>query len=109
MNETLPQDSYKSQLKEWQTRFTQLQQRRKNLGLLRLAVFVVTIILVYIVFTTYGVIGVVPTIAGLGALLYLVSVDVANNSRIKNAQTLIQINEDELQALEHRFLHREDG
>ncbi|RYZ47344.1 MAG: hypothetical protein EOO14_23630, partial [Chitinophagaceae bacterium] len=42
-------------------------------------------------------------------MLYLVSVDVANNAKIRNSKTLIRVNEEELQALAHRFHDREDG
>ena len=108
MNETL-QESYGKQLNKFGTQLAQLQKRRKNLGWIRLVVFVLTIIVAYKIFTTYGAIGIVPTVVGLGILLYLVSVDVANNAKIKNVRTLIQLNEEELQALDHQYLSREDG
>ena len=109
MNETLPGESYTKQLTKFESQLLQLQKRRKNLGWIRLVVFVLTIIVAYQVFTTFGAIGIVPTIVGLGFLLYLVSVDVANNAKIKNVKTLIQANEEELQALDHQYLSREDG
>jgi hypothetical protein len=109
MSDTLPQHSYRRQLEKFTARLTQLQKKRKNLGWIRLAVFVVTVILAYKVFTTYGAIGLVPTIAGLGLLLYLVSMDVANNAKIKNTKTLILLNEEELQALAYQYTTKEDG
>jgi len=109
MKQIPAQESYRNQLKKFETLLAQLQEKRKNLGWLRFGVFVATIMLAYIIFTSYGAVGVIPTIAGLGFLLYLVSVDVANNSKIKNVQTLIRINEEELQVLEHQYLNREDG
>jgi hypothetical protein len=100
---------YQQQLDKFNTLLAQLQKRRSNLGWLRFAVFIVTMIAAYQVFTTFGLAGLVPTAAGIGLLLYLVSVDVANNARIRNTQTLIQINEEELQALDHLFMERENG
>ncbi|MDB5209081.1 MAG: hypothetical protein JWR72_4156 [Flavisolibacter sp.] len=109
MNESSPGDSYGQQVKNFTTVLSGLQERRINLGWGRLAVFAVTFFIAYQIFTVYGITGLLPTIAGLGLLLYLVSVDVANNAKISNVKTLIKINEEELQALDHQYTHREDG
>src|SRR5688572_9783602 len=109
MNALTTQEIYGQQLRKFTALLEQLQKKRSNLGWLRFAVFVVTIIIAYQVFTTFGLLGLVPTVMGIGFLLYLVSVDVANNARIRNTQTLIQINEEELRVLDHQFIDREDG
>ncbi|GAA4748370.1 MutS family DNA mismatch repair protein [Flavisolibacter ginsenosidimutans] len=80
-----------------------------RLGWLRLGVFVATILITYKVFTTYGAAGFLPAIIGLASLLYLVSIDVVNNAKIRNTRMLIQINEEELRALNHQFGNREEG
>jgi hypothetical protein len=109
MSTTTPQETYRQQLEKHKFLLNHLQQKRTRLGWVRLAVFLLTIIIAYNIFTTYGVEGLIPTVVGIGILLYLVSVDVANNTKIRNTKTLIQINEEELQALDHRFHFREDG
>jgi len=109
MNALSPEEVYRKQLETFNALLSQLQQKRRSLGLLRLAVFVATIAIAYYVFTRYGLMGLIPTTLGISVLLFLVSVDVANNSRIKNTQTLIQINEEELAILSHQYLNRHDG
>ena len=109
MNTSTVQETYRQQLENHKALLNQLQQKRTRLGWLRLAIFLLTIILAYNIFVTYGVAGLIPTVTGIGILLYLVSVDVANNTRIRNTKTLIQINEEELLSLEHQAHFREDG
>lgn len=105
----LPQHHYEQQLEKFNALLSQLQKKRSTLGWIRLGVFLLTVSAAYYVFVTYGLFGLIPTIVGLGTLLYLVSVDVANNNQIKNTKTLIQLNEEELQVLGHHFTDREDG
>src|SRR5437762_7006676 len=109
MKEILPQHCYQQELKKFTAQLTLLQKKRKQLGWMRFAVFTATVVIAYRVFINFGSFGVLPTIAGIGILLYLVSLDVVNNSSIRNTTTLIQINEEELAALEHHFTNREDG
>ncbi|RYF81072.1 MAG: hypothetical protein EON98_12815, partial [Chitinophagaceae bacterium] len=109
MTNSTPQAQYQQQLAVFQLQLAQLERRRKNLGWLRFLVFVVMVAVAYKVFTTFGVIGLVPTVIGIAILLYLVSVDVKNNANIRNTKTLIQINDEELDALQSRFQQREDG
>ncbi len=109
MNDSTPQPTYQQALQTHSAHLAVLEKKRSNLGWLRLAVFVVMVIAAYQVFTTLGLWGLVPTLLGIAALLYLVSVDVANNAKIRNTKTLIRVNEEELQALAHQFHNREDG
>ncbi|HEV7330997.1 MAG TPA: hypothetical protein VGN63_08165 [Flavisolibacter sp.] len=109
MNEYAPHDTYRQQLSQHQAHLLQLEKKRSRLGWLRLAVFLLTIILAYNIFTSFGVEGLIPTVVGIAILLYLVSVDVANNAQIRNTKTLIRLNEEELEVLAHRFYNRESG
>jgi hypothetical protein len=101
MNDSSAENSYTQQLEKFSTLLQSLQKKRTNLGWIRLAVFAATVLLAYKIFTVYGAGGLLPATTGLGLLLYLVSVDVANNAKIRNTKTLIKINEEELQALNH--------
>jgi hypothetical protein len=109
MNATTPEESYSQEHTRYQTLLAQLQKKRRHLGWIRLAVFLVMLVAAYQTFTRVGVAGLIPTVIGIGLLLYLVSVDVANNKKIRHTKTLIQVNEEELQVLHHDFLAREDG
>jgi hypothetical protein len=104
-----PQQQYTQGLAKQEEIFQQLKQRRKRLGWLRLGVFVATVLLAYKTFTAFGMFGLLPTIAGLGLLLYLVSLDVANNAKISNTKTLIRINENELKSLLQQLPDSDDG
>ena len=109
MNEYAPHDTYRQQLSQYQAYLLQLEKKRSRLGWLRLAVFLLTVVIAYNVFTIFGVEGVIPTVIGIAILLYLVSVDVANNAQIRNTKTLIRLNEEELEVLAHQFYNRESG
>ncbi|HET7896016.1 MAG TPA: hypothetical protein VFL47_00050, partial [Flavisolibacter sp.] len=108
-HEPTPQQRYGKQLEKFTKELQALQKKRSQLGWARLVVFVLTIVIAYWFFTTLGLVGFIPTVGGVGFLLFLVSKDVANNEKIRNAKTLIQVNEEELQALDHQFLNRENG
>lgn len=109
MKERSPEYSYGKQLEKFKGLLGQLQKKRANLGWGRLIVFVVTVIVAYKTFTIYGLTGLIPTVVGISILLFLVSVDVANNAKIRNTKTLVQLNEEELQALDHQYTSRESG
>ncbi|HUC82106.1 MAG TPA: hypothetical protein VMR70_14475 [Flavisolibacter sp.] len=104
-----PDTDYQQQLVALTAQLNGLEKKRKQLGWLRLVIFLLTIVVAYNVFVSYGLAGLLPTVLGIGFLLYLVSVDVANNAKIRNTKTLIRINEEEREALQHRFQQREDG
>ncbi|MDQ3277353.1 MAG: MutS family DNA mismatch repair protein [Bacteroidota bacterium] len=109
MSDLSPHNSYQKELEKYRAALARLEKRRSQLGWLRLAVFVITVIAAYQFFTTAGLWGLVPTVLGIGILLYLVTLDVANHALIRNTKTLIRVNEEELQVLAHRYFDREDG
>jgi DNA mismatch repair ATPase MutS len=101
--------AYQQQLKELNTLLSTQKQMRRRLGWLRFIVFVLTIIVSYQTFIHAGLYGWLAIATGLGILLFLVSFDVDNNAKIKNTETLISVNEEELKILQHHFHHRFDG
>ena len=100
---------YQLQLEHHQLQLKELLKKRNRLGWIRFIVFILMIIVSYQVFISFGIWGLLPTVAGIGMLLYLVSVDVNNNQKINNTRTLITINEEELRFLSHDFHHHYDG
>jgi hypothetical protein len=109
MKDTSPKEVYQRQWGKFTVLLSQLEKKRSRLGWLRLFAFTITIFAAYKIFTAYGPVGLLPTILGIGLLLYLVSLDVANNNKIRNTKTLIRINEEEIDLLNHRFFNREEG
>jgi len=108
-NEFSPKDFYQHQLEKFTRQVIKLQQKRARFGWARFAVFLMTIVAAYQLFSSYGLAGFIPTVLGIGILLYLVSLDTFNNEKLRNAKTLIQLNEDELRALNHQYTDRENG
>lgn len=109
MTEQTPTSLYLSELEKYKAQLAALLKKRSRLGWNRLIVFLLTIFLSYQVFVTAGIIGMLVVAAGLGFLLYLISVDVNNNQQIANTKTLIRLNEEELEVLDHRYSKRNDG
>src|SRR5688500_13638991 len=90
---------YQQQLEKHQSELNNLLKKRNRLGWIRFIVFIITILVSYQVFISFGIWGLLPTISGIGILLYLVSIDVNNNQKIKNTRTLITVNEEEIKIL----------
>ena len=107
--QTLPEATYNQQIEKHKALLDQQLKKRVRLGWSRLIVFILTIIISYKIFVAAGVIGLVAVVVGLAILLYLVSLDANNNSKIKNTKTLIHINEEELKILENNYHQRYDG
>jgi hypothetical protein len=101
--------TYQEQIQKHQLYLKELFKRRSKLGWMRLSVFFLTALIAYKVFLAAGLVGVPVIIAGLAILLYLISVDVNNNQNITNTQTLLKINEEELEALRYHYFERYDG
>ncbi len=104
-----PHDIYQQKRDRHQAELATLLAKRNRLGWLRLAVFVLGAGAAYFVFVRYGLAGLLPTFTATALLLYFVSLDVRNNAAIRNTKALIAINEEELNVLDHRFQHRDDG
>ncbi len=104
-----PEPYYSKQIDVIQKKSARLHQRKSLLGWLRLITLLVAIISAYIVFKY----GWIPFVADLVCflLLYirLVMLDLDNTQKISHQQHLLQINLDELKALNHEFGHFQDG
>src|SRR5690349_14582837 len=108
-NDHSPKAIYQKQLDLFTSLLSSLQKRRANIGWIRAGVFIATLIVAFKIFSSFGWIGLLPTITGFAFLLYLVSLDVANNEKIRNTKTLILLNEEELRLLANQYSDREDG
>lgn len=109
MAQQQPSTIYQQQTQKLGIELQALQARRSRLGWIRLIVFLITAAVCYKTFVAAGLWGILPLVAGIGILLYLVSLDVNNNAKIANVKTLIGINEEELQVLQNSYQNRYDG
>ena len=109
MQEPSPGKTYRDLIEKHQAHLGQLLKKRNRLGWARLFVFLVAAFIAYKLFISAGLAGLIPVVIGFGLLLYLISIDAANNHQIENARTLIKINEEELEILEHNYTKRETG
>jgi hypothetical protein len=111
MNSTqkIPSDIYQQQLKELHALLQKHLKKRSLLGWTRFGVFIGTALIAWKVFVTVGLPGLAVVVTGIALLLYLITIDVNNNRRINNIKTLIRINEEEIQTLNHKYYERFDG
>ena len=109
MSDNAPASIYKAQKEKYALLLGELQKKRKQLGWARFIVFIITVIITYKVFVSAGLYGLIVVAAGITLLLVLVSYDSDNNHHIANTKKRIQINEEELQALNNNYLFRADG
>jgi hypothetical protein len=104
-----PAEVYRKRIKEQQELLEILLKKRSRLGWVRLIVFILTIIITYQVFVMFGLWGILAVSLGIALLLFLVSIDVNNNQKIETVKTLIRINNNELDHLNHHYHQEYDG
>jgi hypothetical protein len=109
MEENKPGNIYQRQLQKHNATLEQLLEKRTSLGWIRMLVFIATALISFKTFSAYGFIGSVPLGLGLALLVYFIFRDASNNQEIANTKTLISINEEEINTLNHRFHHHFDG
>jgi hypothetical protein len=109
MQEPSPGKTYHDLIEKHQAHLGQLLKKRNRLGWARLFVFLLAAFIAYKLFISAGLAGLIPVVIGFGLLLYLISIDAANNHQIENARTLIKINEEELEILDDKYNKRETG
>jgi hypothetical protein len=109
MEENKPESIYHRQLQKHKATLQQLLKKRTSLGWIRMLVFIATTLISFKIFSAYGFIGSIPLGLGLALLVYFIFRDASNNQGIANTKTLININEEEINTLNHRFYHHFDG
>lgn len=109
MKDASPLKTYEEQIQKHKAVLKSLFKKRNLLGWLRLVAFVATVIVSYKIFADHGWPGVIPLLLGAGAFIYFVFIDADNDEKIKNAETLLRINEEEIKILHNDYLQRYDG
>lgn len=100
---------YQEQLVSLNGQLTGFKKKQNLLGWLRLALFIFSAIVAFSFFTFSIFWGAVTIIIAIICFIILVSIDADNNKRIRNTNSLIKINEDELHVLNNEYSSRYDG
>ncbi len=109
MAENNPKEFYKTKISVLEQQLKVLYNIRSKIAWLRFAIFVVTCIAVYFLWPAGWPVIILGIIIGIALFLIAVSKDSNNKAAIKNAETLLSINKDEIDFLKHNFHHQHDG
>ena len=106
---TNPSEIYKQQLSILHSELALLNKRRSLLGWLRLFTMVGALILIWFIWSG-GLLSLLPLpLLLIGLFLFILAKDIDNNATIENKKRLQQINETEIEILNHHFTHLPDG
>ena len=110
MKEVLaPSEFYQQKINTLQEELAVLYKRKNAIAWTRFAIFIITCLGVYFIWGN-GLMGIVITvICGIALFLIAVSKDVDNKDNIKNLETLLSINKDEINYLQQNFSEKFDG
>ncbi len=104
-----PANIYREQISSAMQTLQKLRQKRKWLGWTRLFCIVLPVILSCIFLPLQVAATVISWLAGIAALLALVSLDADNSEQIAFLERMVEINETELAILQHQYAGKEDG
>lgn len=108
-SENNPKDFYKTKISALEQQLKVLYNTRSKIAWIRFAIFVVTCIAVYFLWPAGWPAITLGIITGIALFLIAVSKDANNKAAIKNAETLLSINKDEIDFLKYNFHHQYDG
>jgi hypothetical protein len=110
MNSKLsPLTIYQQHIEKYTQLLKQLQQKRSHIGWLRFAIVVLTAIAIYINLNSALWLIIAVGITGIASFLFILSRDADTKTAIANTETLLAINQEELQILAGEYYHRFDG
>ena len=104
-----PEIFYKQQINNLNGQLNSLLKRKQLLGWIRFSILATTVLLIWLL-SSYGMLAsAIIFIVGLAIFLFAVRKDLANKDAISHHERLININEQELLYLQHRYTHQKDG
>jgi MutS domain V len=109
MTEFKPGEVYISRLNILDAELKQLKKKKSRLAWLRLISFLAAVAALWILLPYGWYLAVAAAIILLGIFFFIVSKDLSNSNAIENNKLLIDINRDELSALNNQFTHFPDG
>lgn len=108
-NSTATIPFYTSRVESLSKELAELKQKSLQIAWVRLAVFVATALTIKQLWGNDVPILLGTGIVGIGLFLYLLSLSANNKKKQANTQRLIELNKDEIEVLNHQYLHRENG
>lgn len=109
MNVISPNDYYRARLKNLDAELVKLRSKKSAIGWLRFGSIALAATLFYFLWNLGWIYPVAAATLLLIAFTRLVFADIRTREKITHLEHLIQINKDELLALENNFLHFDDG
>lgn len=107
--QTIPKETYQSQVIFYSNLLKQLKRKRSNIGWLRLVIVIGILLLIYSLFFNAFIYIWFLVAAGIAGFLYVLSVDTDNNEKIADTERMLLINEEELLILNGNYNNRENG
>jgi DNA mismatch repair ATPase MutS len=102
-------DIYQQRIDRFGEELKQLKLKRSKIGWLRLGLIILTFGLAFYFFSTSLLIGWMVVLVGVTLFLIAVAIDAKNAEKITYHEHMLFINKEELQILQHKFNHREQG
>jgi VIT1/CCC1 family predicted Fe2+/Mn2+ transporter len=104
-----PLEFYQQKINSLEQQLKVLYKRRTVIAWARFLIFILVCIVVYI-FWKDGLIAIIASIvSGIALFLIAVSKDADNKNEIKNLETLLHLNEDEINYFDQNFIDKYDG
>lgn len=103
------QDFYTEKIAGLEEEIKMLGHKKRNFGLGRLISFLAAIIIFFVLLEFNGLLAIIIAIILLSAFIFITSRDIDNLRRLKFKESLLNINEDEVKALQNDFSVFNDG
>jgi hypothetical protein len=91
------------------TTLSELKNKRKRIGWIRLLIFSATILSIYAVRHDGALLITATILIGSAAFLFALSLDIENKKKIENTEILVGLNNDEVSIINNHYTDREDG
>ena len=109
MKDRTPRDIYTDTIRKLNDQLDQLTKKKATLAWLRLTSFLTAVLLGWLLWPKGPAVALTAFAIVFAAFLFIVSRDLANKAAIDNTLLLLQINNEELSFLDHRFTQFPDG
>lgn len=110
MNDAInPLEFYQQKINHLEQQLSVLYKRKSAIAWIRFAIFIVTCLAVYFIWGNGLMPIIITLICGVALFLIAVSKDVNSKDNIKNLETLLSINKDEINYLQQNFNEKGDG
>lgn len=104
-----PLEFYQQKINDLEQQLSILYKRKNAIAWIRFAIFIATCLAVYVVWSNGLMPVIIAIIFGIALFLIAVSKDVDNKDNIKNLETLLSINKNEINYLQQNFSEKFDG